>query len=749
MSNAAIITNDEPDFEPELETDSILPPKLKKFGTIQGVFVPTLLTILGVIMYLRTGAVVGNAGLFGAWIIISLAFVITTSTALSMSSIVTNIRIGAGGAYSIISQSLGLEVGGSIGIPFYLSQGLATAMYIFGFREGWLNIFPNHPAIIVDFVVFGVIFAIAFISTNLAFRIQYLILAIIIVSLVCIFGTFFIGGTTHSPDLWGTYRGFPETNFQGTSFWFVFALFFPAATGIMAGANMSGELKTPRQSIPVGSLGAIAVSYVIYMALAYWFATIATPDELLGNYNVAIDYSLWKPAIIAGLLGATFSSGLSSLVGAPRILQALSEHKIIFGEKYLAKKAENGEPRNALMFTGVIVLLALFMRDLTAIAVLVTMFFLITYAMINVVVLIEQSLGLISFRPSMRIPLFISLIGTAGCFFAMFIVNPAFSIISIIVVFILYIFLTRRNLNAPFGDMRSGMFISLAEWAAQRMAQISTTKERAWKPNLLIPVEDARDFRGTFRLIYDIAYPKGSIHLLGFAEDHYNSDLKTELPRITESLREEDVFAYSTLIEKTDFGRNLLTSMSTMGAAFLSPNILFLSIPEAGDEKREEELKMIIAHAKEHKLGVILFAAHQKSGLGRKRRINIWVRDQSPNWDVLQGMSNVDLALLLAYQIERNWEGKINLLTAVRNPENIPAAEQYLKNLIEMARLPESQVQAFDGGFAEHIRQAPHADLSIFGLPDELDFDFFRKAVEDTESTCIFVRDSGDENALA
>ncbi len=730
-----------------MQADTV--PHFKKYGTFQGVFVPTLLTILGVIMYLRAGAVVGNAGLFGAWIIISIAFVITTSTALSMSSITTNIRIGAGGAYSIISQSLGLEVGGSIGIPFYLSQGLATAMYVFGFREGWLNIFPTHPAIVVDLLTFAVIFGIAFISTNLAFRIQYIIMAIIAVSLVCILGTFYTGAAQYHPDLWGSYPGFPETGFSGTNFWFVFALFFPAATGIMAGANMSGELATPRNSIPVGTLAAIAVAYVVYMVLAYWFATVATPQELVQNYNIALERSLWRPAIIAGLLGATFSSGLSSLVGAPRILQALSEHKIIFGKKYLARKTAKGEPRNALILTGVIVLLALFLRDLTAIAVLVTMFFLITYAMINVVVLIEQSLGLISFRPSLRIPQFVSLIGTIGCLFVMFIVNPAFSLVSLAIVFGIYIFLTKRNLSAPFGDVRSGLFISLAEWAARRMSQITTSKARAWKPNLLIPVEDVRDLRGTFRLIYDIAYPKGSIHLLGFAEDHVNSSLKVDLPKVTESLREEDVFAYSTLIQKTDFGRNMLTSMSTMGAAFLNPNILFLTIPDLDETRREDDLKMIIERARESKLGIVLFGDHKQSGMGRKRRINIWVRDQSANWDIVQGMSNIDLALLLAYQIERNWEGKINLLTAVNDGENIAAAEKFLENMVETSRLPDASVKAFDGSFAECIKQAPQADLNIFGLPDEVDFDFARQMIGETEATCIFVRDSGEENALA
>ena len=128
----------------------------KAFGTFSGVFAPTLLTILGVIMFLREGWVVGNAGLLGAWLIILIAFGITGFTGLSLSSITTNIRIGAGGAFSIISQSLGLEVGGSIGVPLYLSQALAVSMYIFGFRAGWLWIFPDHPALIVDLVTFGV-----------------------------------------------------------------------------------------------------------------------------------------------------------------------------------------------------------------------------------------------------------------------------------------------------------------------------------------------------------------------------------------------------------------------------------------------------------------------------------------------------------------------------------------------------------------------------------------------------------------
>lgn len=113
-----------------------------RFGTFAGVFTPTLLTILGVIMYLRLPWVVGHGGLLGGLLVVGLALLITTTTGLSLSSIATNTRLGAGGPYGIIARALGLEVGGSIGVPLYLSQALAVTMYIFGFREGWTWIFP-------------------------------------------------------------------------------------------------------------------------------------------------------------------------------------------------------------------------------------------------------------------------------------------------------------------------------------------------------------------------------------------------------------------------------------------------------------------------------------------------------------------------------------------------------------------------------------------------------------------------------
>ena len=255
----------------------------RKFGTFDGVFLPTFLTILGAVMYLRTGWVVGNAGLGGGLLIILLANLITICTGLSISSIVTNIRVKAGGAFSIISQSLGLEVGGSVSVPFYLAQSISVSFYIFAFSEGWLRIFPNHSATLVVFVGFAVCFAIAFISVNLAVQVRYPILIIITASLISVFLGLLprFGGITQTPTLWG--------NFPASNFWSVFAVFFPAVTGVLTGVNMSGTLKDPRKSIPRGMMAAVVLTMLVYLGLAYWVALVATPQELLTNFTIMVD----------------------------------------------------------------------------------------------------------------------------------------------------------------------------------------------------------------------------------------------------------------------------------------------------------------------------------------------------------------------------------------------------------------------------------------------------------------------------
>ncbi len=740
-----------------LETPEERPPQHKRFGTFGGVFTPTLLTILGVIMFLREGWVIGNAGILGGTLIILLSFLITACTGLSMSSITTNIRIGAGGAYAIIAQSLGLEIGGALGIPRYLSQALAVTMYIFGFREGWLWIFPGHPALLVDVVAFAALFGIAYRSAGFAIKIQYLIMAVIGLALFSIAMAAATGSMQYPVEgvgLWGDFPGAPEDGFPGTSFWVVFAVFFPASTGIMAGANMSGDLKTPRRSIPRGTMWAIAVSLVIYLLLAYWLARSATPGELVGNYTIMIDKAYWGPPVLAGLLGATFSSALASLVGSARILMAMGEHRVLPYGEWLERKTEIGEPRNALMVTGAILALSILLRDLNAVAPLVTMFFLITYAMLNGILLVEQSLELVSFRPRLRVPRAVPTVGLLGSLLAMFIIHPTMAWLSIAIMLGFYWLLMRRRLDAPFADVRSGLFVSLAEWAATKVSQLPGRQERAWRPNLLVPVESAGELRGTFEIITSIGRPNGSVKIMGIAPEGADHEaLERRLAALAVSFGERGVFSTSTVVEAPDgaFTPGLVAGMQALHGAFFRPNIVFLQVTDrvGADRLVEANLRRVVREAERERIGSLLWVPHPVTALGQRQRVNVWIRDRSPDWSIGWDIGNLDLSLLTALKLQRNWRAELRLLMVVEDPAEERNARAFLEDLVSLARVHRSRIFVETGDFATWIGLAPQADVNVFGLTGDPKLDFLDTMVAQTGSSCLFVRDSGQESALA
>lgn len=719
------------------------------FGTFGGVFTPTLLTILGVIMYLRLPWVVGNAGLVGAFLVIALAVGITLTTGLSLSSIATNTRLGAGGPYAIVSRSLGYEVAGSVGTPLYLSQALAVAMYIFGFREGWNWVFPDHPHLLVDLAVFTVVLVIAYLSADLAFRVQYLVMAVIALSLVAIFGNLEVWRSAQEIHLTGAYPGAPETNFSGSDFWAVFAVFFPAATGILAGANMSGELRNPRRSIPLGTLSAIGVSSVVYLALAVWAAKAATPAELTSNYTIMMDKALWGPLVLAGLLGATFSSALTSLVGAPRILQALARDRLVPRGTWLARST-GGEPRRAMLVTGGIVLAALMMRDLNAIAPLITMFFLLTYAVVNVVMLAEASLGLMSFRPTLRVPRVVPFLGAVGCVFAMFIVNPGFSLVAVAVVVGIYLWILWRGATPRTGTVRSGIFVAFAEWAAGKVMELDLTTARAWKPSLVVPVRDPTRLRGEFRLLVDLCQPEGSLKILGIATNDTVADLTPRVRNLNRSFQSAGVMTTASIIDSAGFTEGIVTGLQALGSAFFRPNVLFVTLPD--EVERHGELEGIIREARRLRVGIMLLGYHAHAGFGRQKVVNLWLspRDAAQPLRAYLDATNQNLAILSALRIARAWDGDFNLVTVVPEASLVPGVQEGLEELRDLCRIPpRARVQVLGGDFEHVLSHADQADLQVFGLTHHRPLQFMAGLVQRTRASCLFLADSGEEDALA
>jgi hypothetical protein len=394
----------------------------------------------------------------------------------------------------------------------------------------------------------------------------------------------------------------------------------------------------------------------------------------------------------------------------------------------------------------VALLAALLSGGLDAIAGIITMFFLITYSMLNVVVLIEQLLDTVSFRPTLRVPRYVPFVGMLGCFFVMFLINPAFSLIAIVLVSALYIYLSRRHLAVLESDVRSGLFVSIAEWAVKRTRRMQAAPERTWKPVVLAPIRSVESLSGSYRFLLAMTAPKGTVQALGIHAPGQQAPLDG-IEALVKSFRKEGIFAHATLLEEADFINGVQMTTQVLRHTFFRPNILFLHLRPSSDL---DELQQLVDKTNAYQMGIALLARHPVVALGRERLINVWVSNQGPKWEHDLRESNLDLAILLAYQLAQNWNGRITLCTAVPDEATKAKAETFLTELISLARLPKTtQIIVSQAPFAEALAQTPSADLSILGLSRQPDLAFTWELAQRVNGSCVFVRDSGDESVLA
>ncbi|MBM7685717.1 amino acid permease [Defluviitalea raffinosedens] len=695
-------------------------------GTFEGVYTPTVLTILGVVMYLRMGWIVGNSGILGTLSIIILAHMIIISTTLSMSSMLTNIDIGAGGAYAIVSRSLGLEIGGAVGIPLYFSQTLSVAFYITGFTEVWTSFF-DHPRWLVGLIVWGILTVLSVVSARLAFRIQYFILGAMVLSIA----SFILGPSlnSESPVLIG--------NFEQSGYWETFAIFFPAVTGILSGASMSGELKSPRKSIIRGTLAAVMTGLAVYMLFALLFATRVPEEILLSDHSIILQLGKFRILIVAGIMGAVLSSALSSLVSAPRTLAALAENRSVPFAKIFAKKTAGNEPRNAVIVSSLISLAVLLASNLDSLAAMLTLFFLTTYCTINLVVLVEQAIGVISFRPRFRISILIPVIGLVGCLLSMFLINKWFTWITFILILVIYYMLRRKNLVSPWGDVRGGVFISLAEWGAQKSMSMPY-HPRLWKPSILIPVENPEDFKRISRLIRSLINPSGRVYYLTMNNvGNQRKELEEKIDAVLQPLKEENLFAQKIVINSKDYNQDLNIVLQSLVHVFLPPNTIFFTISEE-TEKRKKFFEMVKNLEDVRKrIGLLCLRIHPKYGFGQEKNIHLWLRSKSKNYN---------LAVLSAIQIMKNWNGNLTLCRVAEHASQVPNIEKELLKFIEDARLPiNTKIDVKVGNFYDLIKEQS-TDLNILGMSNSLGQ--IENIIDQVPASILFVGDSELENVL-
>lgn len=713
----------------------------RKLGMFAGVYRPTLLTIFGLMLFVREGWLVGNAGIVGGMAVLALTYLITGTTSLSISTITTNIRLGSGGAFALVSQSLGLEAGGAIGIPLYLAMTMSGALYIYGFAEGWGHIFPHHPTWAVVVCVYLLGFLASTLDIRTVFRLHMPILFALIAAIASMWGGYFISDLHYTPQWVG--------GFQDAEFWKLFAVFFPAGSGIMVGVSLSGKLQEPRKAIPRGLLAAWGTGFLVYAVMMVWFGLMASPEELRANNFVSVDKSAIPWMVHIGLVACCASAILGSFVAAPQVLYALGQHRLLPKHGFFTGENQGGSARNAALVTGGLIGLTLLLGDLDRVARVITMFFLITYATLNVVLVVEQSLSLISYRPTFKVPTWVPMLGAGTCIFAMMITSPTFGMVALLLVSGIYFFLASRKLDTPWETVRSGIFIAVADWAAKKTQRMQGSFERAWKPDVLVPISSVAELDGKYRFLRGMAFPKGSLQVLGVRIDEETSEStlsETKLAEVVSELQLEGLFVTLSVVDAESIPAGAEMGAAVMQGGFFRPNILFVD----ASLHTESEVQALLDMARKYEMGAALLMPHAAAGLGHERRINVWVRDQSPNWEQGLRMANLDLSLLLAYQLSRNWGGELRMLSVVSAPEHLEAADQQLRQIYADARLPGLELSWVRAGrFQEVVADAPRADLQLFGLGHKVDLTHMRRMTDMTGASCLFVLDSGHESAFA
>lgn len=686
---------------------AVIPGKAGGLGTFGGVFTPSILTILGVIMYLRFGWVVGNVGLLGTLAIVTLSTSITFLTSLSIAAIATDQRVRVGGAYYMISRSLGIETGGAIGIPLYLAQALSVALYTVGFAESVSRAFPGLDETMVGIVTTILVSILTLISAKVAIQSQYFIMAAIALSL----GSLLFGGPVEEAEvvMWSANSG------DGEGFWVVFAVFFPAVTGIMAGVNLSGDLENPGQSIPKGTFAAVGVGYLIYMALPILLATRATPETLVSDPLVMRKMAIWGDAILLGVWGATLSSAVGSMLGAPRVLQAIARDGIF--PRWLdwlgQGSGADDSPRVGTIVTLGIALGAVYLGNLNIIAPVLTMFFLTTYGVLNIAAGIERFLGSPSFRPRFKVHWSFSLLGAVGCVAVMLLINAVATAVAAAFVLGVFVWLERRGLESTWGDVRKGIWMALTRAGLLRLGTGNDPKN--WRPHILVLSGAPTKRWHLIELTASLAHNRALMTVSTVLPTTTSTRERKQAMEVNirEYLAKRGVQALVRVVAAKDPFAGAEQLVDTYGIGALVPNTIVLG--DSHEEASRDAYCSLIEHFFRSQRNVIIVRDDEQKGYGDKKRIDIW-------WGGLKG--NGGLMMILAYLLQTSvkWrEAEVRLRMVVSTDAAAQATRTNLEHLLEKIRMETKVDVILNEGrpFDEILRSSSKdADLVMLGMAE-------------------------------
>jgi len=684
----------------------------KKFGTFGGVFTPSLLTILGVIMYLRLPWIISQGGLFYTLVIIVVAHIVSITTGLSVSSIATDKKVEAGGNYYIISRSLGLPIGGTLGIALFIGLSFSISLYIIGFCESLLSVL-EIPIEISSIRLYGsitlvLLTIVIFISTSLAIKVQYFILAAVVISLVSIF----MGGIDLPQD---QYVLNPSPD--GVDLFVLFGIFFPAVTGFTAGVQMSGDLKDPKKSIPFGTIAAIGIGFFVYIGLAIFIAFKIETTQLANDPNVLVSIAWIPQLVIAGVWGATISSALGSILGAPRILQATSADNVtprFFKKGY----GVSNEPRRALLFTFLIAEAGILIGELNIIARIVSIFFISTYGLINLSYAIEVWAST-DFRPSFKVPIWVGIVGALSSAIIMFELDVLAFVVATIVLSALYLFLKKKELTLESGDTWSSFWSSVVRSGLHRLNE-SVLHKRNWRPNILLFRGPANSRNHLLNFGKWLVGKSGIISDFELVETMRGGIKFTKAAQQVKSKEQFNNGIFKRRYECLDIYSGIAAVSQFYGFSGVDPNTVILGWPKKSSNPKK--LLLLLKRLRSLDYNILLLDQDNEKAFGSFATIDLWWRG---------GSNNATLALVLMRFIQsaNEWSSaKFRIFIIVDDSALINKVHRNMDHLMKDLR-QNAEIKIINNAieyrpFQEIMKvESASTDLTIVGLPSLTNID--------------------------
>ena len=693
------------------------------------VFLTAISTILGAVLFLRFGYAVGSVGFLGAIGIILIGHLVRIPTSMAIAEIATNQKVEGGGEYFIISRSFGLTIGGTIGVALYISQALSVAFYIIAFAEAfspileWLQTAYNLAPIDKRLVSIPTmaLFAILMLTrgAGAGVKLLYVVAAILLIT----FAMFFLGNTGYVPP--SGVNVFSHTVANPDRFFVVFAIIFPAFTGMTAGVGLSGDLKDPGKSIPLGTIGATLAGMFVYIIVAYYMASSASPEMLVEDQLVMSKIALWAPIIPIGLACATISSALGSVIVAPRTLQALGKDNIIpFGplNKWLSYgRKDSNEPINASAVTCVAAFVIIALGDINFVAQIISMFFMITYGSLCLISFLEHFAGNPSYRPTFHSRWYISLLGALMCIFLMFQMNAPYAILSIVIILILYVAISRyKEYEGGLANLFSGVIFQLS-----RSLQIflqkreSNIESNQWRPSVVIINDKSFENHDAFNLLCWVSQKYGFgtfIHLIiGYLSTKTAEQSDDAMQRLAKMVQASNSNVYLDTLVSPSFKTAIAQAIQLPGISGKANNMVMFSCSREKRENLKDFVETIpLIKCQHFDIGILTTTDRS---FGQKNEIHIWMNPKD--------VHNENLMILFGFIIkgDPNWRKAQIKINAIYQEHEIEEKRAELLQRIKSGRIPISVkniniIAQKEGVTSKSIinKHSQSSDLTIIGF---------------------------------